>query len=126
MNLLNAAAAMITSPLRPIAGSPIASYLSGQIGISGGALAVSARDSAISELSCDSTLVNGLQQFASSQTSEAGASAIDSALGAPGVPPMPSPKPAATGPADDHGRSNIVFSNTDSDSDADADAALIR
>jgi hypothetical protein len=73
------------------------------------------RDSQIADLSTISTSVNLLQQAASS-------TATDSAdlLQFPTPAPMPAPKAAPAVPTDDHGQSNIVFS------DSDADGTLIH
>jgi hypothetical protein len=64
-----------------------------------------------------SSSINALQQAASAQTTDTSAPPL---INPPPLAPMPAPKPAPDVPTDDHGQSNIVFSN------ADADGALIH
>ncbi len=119
MNLLNVAGSGLAgglpgSPLTPPAGSFAAPLPSATSTLNGAS--VPARDSAIANISGISASVNLLQQAAASTISvSAGPN-----LTIPPLPPMPAPKAAPAVPTDDHGQSNIVFSNQD------ADGALIH
>lgn len=91
--------------------------LSGQ---SAAAVASSSRDSAASGLLDLSSAINALGQMASAQGTDTSATLADSALQLPPLPPMPAPAKPPAIPTDDHGQSNVVFS------DADDDATLIH
>jgi hypothetical protein len=131
MNLLNVAVGALTSANSPLAGSPVASIL---LGSTSGTAAAPARDSLISDLPDVSSTVNLLGQFASSQSSgvsvatdllgqltgsQASGTSTDGSqepeLTLPPLPPMPAPQKPAAVPTDDHGQSNVVFSDSDSD-----------
>jgi len=83
----------------------------------------SARDRALTGFLELSSQVNGLYQAAGALADTAGAPADTAGapmLNLPPLAPMPAPKPAPAVPTDDHGQSNIVFS------DGDADGTLIH
>jgi hypothetical protein len=136
-NLLNFALGGLTgalsgSPLQSLTGSPLQA-LSGLLGnaangqTAGGAAAgVGSRDDQMPELGSISSSINLLQQAASSQGSSTSGSSADGSsadagqLQLPPLPAMPAPAQPAAVPTDDHGQSNIVFS------DSGADGSLIR
>jgi hypothetical protein len=131
-NLLNFALGGLTgalsgSPLQSLTGSPLQG-LSGLLGSAangqptGGALAgLVSRDGQMPELGAISSSINLLQQAASSLGSSSGGSSADAQqLDLPPLPAMPAPAQPAAVPTDDHGQSNIVFS------DSGADGSLIH
>jgi len=135
MNILNFAlgglAGSSASPLALATGLPGTSlFSSGSAGAANAASPLAARDGLISDLPDISSMVNLLQQAAGSQNAGSPTSAsqpVDSSvssqaplLNLPPLPPMPQPQQPAAVPTDDHGQSNIVFS------DADNDGALIH
>ena len=69
------------------------------------------------------TTVNALAQAAEAQTSSsATASSVTSATtdplaAQPSLPQLPAPQKAPTVPTDDHGQSNVVFSDSGTDGD---------
>jgi hypothetical protein len=81
-----------------------------------------ARDTAVADLPAVSNSVNLLAQAAtaSSTTSSSGASSSGEQLTLPPLPQMPAPQAPPAVPTDDHGTSNVVFS------DPDADGSLIH
>jgi hypothetical protein len=87
------------------------------------AVGSSARDRALTGFLEVSSQVNRLFQAVGTLTGTAGAPADTADAPMPNLPPlapMPAPKLAPAVPTDDHGQSNIVFS------DGDADGALIH
>jgi hypothetical protein len=135
MNILNfalggLAGGLSGSPFAALTGVPIAMLLShGSSAAGSAALPVPARDSEIPNLADISSMVNLLAQAAGSQGADAQATGSQSAgatdssaplLNLPPLPPMPAPQKPSAVPTDDHGQSNIVFS------DGDADGSLIH
>ena len=132
-NLLNIALGGLTgalsgSPLQSLTGSPLQG-LSGLLGgaangePAGGAMAgLVSRDGQMPELGAISSSINLLQQAAASlgSSSSGGSSADAQQLDLPPLPAMPAPAQPAAVPTDDHGQSNIVFS------DSGADGSLIH
>jgi hypothetical protein len=83
---------------------------------------LSTRDAAVADLPALSSSVNLLAQAASTAASSASAGTSDPAeqLTLPPLPQMPAPQTPPAVPTDDHGSSNVVFS------DPDADGSLIH
>jgi hypothetical protein len=92
------------------AASPITVLLSGAA-TSFRTTAISSRDSAVSSSLDFTPSVDLLQQAAGMQGSAG--SAEQPLLNLPPLAPMPAPKAAPAVPNDDHGQSNIVFSDSD-------------
>jgi hypothetical protein len=131
-NLLNFALGGLTgaisgSPLQSLIGSPIqgltgpgnASPTQGAGGLAG----LVGRDGQMPELGDISSSINLLQQAANSlgaSGASAGSDAGAQQLDLPPLAPMPAPAQPAAVATDDHGQSNIVFS------DAGADGSLIH
>ena len=79
------------------------------------------RDSGMSGLLDLSSAMNALQQAASTQGTGTTAASDSTALQMPPLPQMPAPAKAPSVATDDHGQSNVVFSDPDDD-----DGALIH
>jgi hypothetical protein len=114
MNAMRAASgaptgASPTSFLRPATGSQSASLLAGGPARTGTAAASGRDDAAASLLDLPPTL-NLLRTAAGVQSSDPSEAPL---LNLPPLAPMPAPKPAPSVPTDDHGQSNIVFSDPD-------------
>jgi hypothetical protein len=126
MNLLSLALGGLEagSPGAPLSSSEVStvtSLFSGQSPVTALISQGSSRDSSMSGLLDLSSSVNALQQAAAAQGgSSSAASSTSEALNLPPLPPMPAPAKPPAVPTDDHGQSNIVFS------DADSDGALIH
>jgi hypothetical protein len=114
MNIVNLIGAPVAAPLNVTAGSTLSGgAATAPATTSSGTAPTSDRDSQISDLATISSSVNLLGQAASSQS----ASADEPLLNLPALPAMPAPTPAPPVASDDHGQSNIVFSDPDTDGD---------
>ena len=125
MNLLSLALGGLAagSPGSPLGSSTVSmttSLFSGQSPIPALTADPSNRDRGMSGMLDLSSSVNALQQAASAPSTDSSAALASSALQFPPLPPMPAPAKAPAVPTDDHGQSNIVFS------DADGDGTLIH
>jgi hypothetical protein len=126
MNVLSLASSGLTgaSSSSPLFSAAASSTLGGS---AAAALtsALSPRDAAIAGLVDASPALNALQQAAGtllgqSTSGQSTASSTNALVQLPPLPQAPAAQPAPTVPTDDHGQSNVVFS------DADADGALIH
>ena len=130
-NLLNFALGGLTgalsgSPLAPLIGAPLAALTASKTGHATGSAspatvsATPSRDSQIADLGTMSSSVNLLAQLASAIGGTNASAASGEPLSAAPAPPIPAPAKPAAVPTDDHGQSNIVFS------DSDVDGSLIH
>jgi len=125
MNLLSLAlgglaAGSPDSPLSSSAVSAATSLFSGQSPVTALLSNASGRDSGMSGLLDLSSTMNALQQAAAAQGAGSSAASGTPAVDLPPLPQMPAPAKPPDVPTDDHGQSNIVFS------DADGDGTLIH
>jgi hypothetical protein len=127
MNVLSLALGGLTGgssgpPLASSILSATAALLAQQAFPAAGASGATSRDTAISGELGLSPAINALQQFATAQATGGSNTSASSAqaLQLPPLPPMPAPAKAPDVPSDDHGQSNIVFS------DAGGDGTLIH